>query len=599
MKALIKVGYACNDHCTFCHTRDVRHIDDTAERIDAKIDRAKSLGYSMVVLSGGEPTIRPELYRWARRIASHGLDFGLVTNGRVLSYPDVVERLLACRLKYVYLSLHGGTPKVHNSLVRAHAFEESFGGIQRVHGRVPVLTVNCVVTRANVDHLESIVDLLLPYPELTLKFSMTQPKGGANRAFDIVVPDVEEAARKVHAALTYGVTKRGNAPGPGFGHDGFPLCLLPGFESLYDDLRTNDFAVMIEVDENDYFPVDDLAKLQTERCQSCALRGPCPGLYDGYFEAYGDACLRPVTRGARSNSYNFVPTKDVMRPPGAPCPLKTDGTTPYDRQRSLFLRLRDRMRLFETRTRDFADVELLAIKEELGQLYVDVSSKLAPDDFSKDLRKLRLLDECSTCEKRPICTGCYAPSREDVFTRDDEAVHAILRSLEGRVLDLGCGEGPYLSTLEPLVREKTIEYLGIEPDEGHASLLSARHPWARIIATRAEEAPTDAVDHILILRSFNHFEEPGRVLDRALEALRPGGTLTIVDNVAFGLVRSRKAARRAEDGPGKLEHYRNDGPEQALRALEGRPLKLIERRDIGAETSNQWLLRFERTVGTV
>lgn len=594
MKALIKVGYACNDHCTFCHTLDVRHLDDTAERIDAKIDRAKRLGYSMVVLSGGEPTIRPELFRWAKRIAAHGLDLGLVTNGRMLSYPDVVERLLACRLSYVYMSMHGGTAKVHNSLVRSNAFDETFGAVKQLHGRIPVLTVNCVITTANVEHLKGVVDALLPFPELTVKLSMTQPKGGANRAFDVIVPDVQRTAARVHEAITYGIAKRGAAKGPAFAHDGFPLCLLPGFEDLYDDLKTNDFAVMIEVDEDDFFPVDDVAKIQTDKCTTCSLRGPCPGLYRGYFEAYGDACLSPKNDRPRSNSYNFVPTKDVMRAPGAPCPVKLDGTTPYDRQRSLFVRMKDRMRLFETRTRDFADVELLAIKEELGQVYVDVSNKLAPDDFAKDLRKLRLLDECAACEKRAVCTGCWAPVQGDPFTRDDRAVHALLASLEGKVLDLGCGEGPYLATLEPLARAGTIAYVGVDPDERHAALVAARHPWAKLVVGRAEEAPLDAADHVLVLRSYNHFADPVRAIDRALDALRPGGTLTIVDNVAFGLVRSRELAARAERGPAGFEHYRNDGAGEAARRLEGRPVRLVERRDVGKDTSNQWLLRYEK-----
>ena len=35
MKALIKVGYACNENCTFCHTADLRHIDDTVEMTKA------------------------------------------------------------------------------------------------------------------------------------------------------------------------------------------------------------------------------------------------------------------------------------------------------------------------------------------------------------------------------------------------------------------------------------------------------------------------------------------------------------------------------------------------------------------------------------
>ena len=37
MKALIKVGYGCNNHCTFCHTLDVRDVDGAAPEIDAKI----------------------------------------------------------------------------------------------------------------------------------------------------------------------------------------------------------------------------------------------------------------------------------------------------------------------------------------------------------------------------------------------------------------------------------------------------------------------------------------------------------------------------------------------------------------------------------
>ena len=597
VKALIKVGYACNERCTFCHTENYRELDDTAERIDAKIDRAKKLGYSMVVLSGGEPTLRPELFRWAERIAARGMDFGLVTNGLILAYPDVVERLLASRLRYVYMSLHGGTAKVHRSLVRADTFEAACRAVGNLHGKIAHLTINCVITTANVDKLLGVVDLLIGYPELTIKFSMTQPKGGGEKRFDVIVPDIEHCARRVHEAIAYGLEKRGDAPGPAFAHDGLPFCLLPGQEHLYDDLKTNDYAVMIEADEDDFFPVDDVAKVQPEKCEACSLRGACPGLYRGYFEAYGDAMLHPVTGKPRSNSYHFVPTRDVPRPPGAPCPVKLDGTTPYDRHRSLFVRLRDRMRLFETTTRDFADVELARVKDDLGQIYADVSNKLAPDDFARDLKKLVLAAECRTCEARPACTGCWTPVADDVFTRDDRAVHDVLRGLEGRVLDVGCGEGPYLDTLAEAARAGRVRYTGIEPDAGRARVLASRHPWASFEVARAEDAPLSPVDHVLVLRSYNHLADPEAAIDRAIAALVPGGTLTIVDNVAFGLVRSRELAARAERGPGEFEHYRNDDAEAAARRLAGRPVRLLERRDVGPATSNQWMLRYERTDG--
>jgi SAM-dependent methyltransferase len=255
------------------------------------------------------------------------------------------------------------------------------------------------------------------------------------------------------------------------------------------------------------------------------------------------------------------------------------------------------MRLFRTETRDFADAELVAAKEDLGQIYADVSTKLAPDDFAKDLRKLRISAECAACSMRPECTGCWEAVREDVFTRDDARVLEILAGLSGRVLDLGCGEGRYLPALAARAEAGAIAYVGVDPDEGRLRVLGSRFPFARFLAAPAEALPADlgVFDHALVLRSYNHLSDPDAALRRAAALLRPGGTLLVVDNVAFGMVRARAQAARAEAAPGnRFEHYRNDGAAEAARRLAGLPLRLVERCDVGPGTSNQWLLRYER-----
>jgi pyruvate-formate lyase-activating enzyme/SAM-dependent methyltransferase len=598
VKALIKVGYACNENCTFCHTADLRERNDTAERVAWKIRRAKALGYTMVVLSGGEPTIRPELLPWARLTASLGMDFGLVTNGLLLSYPHVTSELIeACRLRYVYMSIHGGDAKVHRSVVRADTFDQAIGALRLLAGRVPDLTANCVVTTANLPHLRPLVERLLPLRDLTVKLSMTQPKGGGKHAFDVIVPDVEECAAAVKDAILHGIALRGPAALPRFAHDGLPFCLLPGLEDLYDDLKTHRFATMIEADEDDFVPVDDVAKVHPPVCAGCGLRGACPGLFRGYLEARGDAALKPVLGKPRSNAFHYVPERDIARPRGAPCPLKADGVSPYDRGRTLLLRLADRMRLFRTETRDFSDEEILAVKEATGQLYLDVSTKLAPDDFAKDLRKLVLSSECKQCEKRPVCTGAWEPLREDLFIRDDSRVRALVSALAGRVLDLGAGEGPYLDLLAPKIASGEVEYVGVEPDPGRLAMFAARAPRATLLPVRAEDLPAGAgpFDHVLCLRSYNHFADPRAALAPAIDRLRPGGSLLVADNVAFGLVRSLSHARRAERAASNgFEHHRNDGAAEALVALSTFPLELLERRDTGPLTSNQWLLRYHR-----
>jgi MoaA/NifB/PqqE/SkfB family radical SAM enzyme/SAM-dependent methyltransferase len=599
VKALVKVGYGCNENCTFCHTADVRHLNDTADRVDWKIERAKRLGYDMVVLSGGEPTVRPELRRWAAKVASLELDLGLVTNGLVLSYRELSDELIEKRrLKYVYMSLHGGTAKVHKSIVRADTFAQAIRALDNLEGRIPDLTVNCVVTTSNVGSLVGLVDLLSDRKGMTLKFSMTQPKGGGAHAFDVIVPDVETCGRSIREAIEHGLSRR-KPDGLRFAHDGVPFCLLPGLEHLYDDLKTHRYATMIEADEDDFIPVDDVAKVKPPCCTDCALRGACPGLYRGYYETRGSGALSPLTGRPRSNSFNLVAERDVPRPAGSSCPIREDGVSPYDRGRTLFLKLKDRMRLFRTETRDFDDDEVASVKLSTEQIYVDVSKKLFSDDFAADLRKLRRSAECEACPENERCAGSYEPMAKDLFSRDDARVLALLEEVTGRVLDIGCGEGRYLAALSPRLASGAVSYVGVDPDEARLSLLRSRFPAASFACTPAEELPDSlgAFDHVLVLRSFNHLADPRLAIGRALERLESGGTLTVVDNVAFGVVRQTDVARRAEASPsGKLEHYRNDGAAEALERLTGLPLVLEERRDVGRDTSNQWLLRFRKVA---
>lgn len=598
MKALIKVGYACNENCSFCHTLDIRHIDGPTAEIDRKIHRAAELGHSMVVLSGGEPTIRPELLHWAKLTASLDLDFGLVTNGQMLAYPDVVEKLLEQRLRYVYLSLHGGSAKVHNLMVRSNGYDHAMAALKNLSGRGIDLSVNCVITRHNVDHLIGLVDTLLPYPDLLIKFSMVEPKGGGNQLFRHLMPDVSHVAKRVREAIAHGQAKAGPT-GPRFAHGAIPLCLLPGLEHLYDDLKTHAYRTMIEVGEPDFFPVDDLNKQHPPACEGCALRGPCPGLYNGYYEAFGDAELRPVHNRPRANSYNYT-LVDVREGGSADaCPLKQGlGITPWERGRSLFVRNAGRLARFRADTRDFSDGELHVIKHDLGQVYYDVSRKPAPTDFARDLVKLKRSALCTGCEHQAGCTGLFEPLLDDVFTRDDQHVRTTIAGVEGRVLDVGCGEGPYADLWAERVRSGCVDYVGIDPDANHLQQLAKRWPWAKLHPMTAEQLDPDVhgrFDHVLILRSWNHLHNPDHALTTIVEMLPAGGVLTIVDNVAFGLARTQKQSHRGERSSARHEHFRNDSAEQALAVLKKvaaeRPFTLLTHVEVGPKTSNQWIVQ--------
>ncbi len=593
MKALIKVGYGCNENCTFCHTLEVRHVDGTSDEVEAKIRRAKELGHDMVVLSGGEPTIRPELWKWAAQIAALDMDFGLVTNGLLLSYPDAVKRLLGLRLKYVYMSLHGPR-KVHQAVARADTQPQALAALKNLTGLGLDLTINCVVVRQNVEHLKELVDDCLPFGDAVLKFSMVQPKGGGDKHFEALTPRVAYAGKRIAEAIAYGRERVGAGPGLRFAHDGLPFCSVPGLETLYDDLKTHRFATMVDIGEPDFFPVDDRAKVQPKACESCGLRGACPGLYRGYHEAFGALELAPVTGSVRSNSFNYVYEGSLKDLDGR-CRILDGGITPHDRARTLFVRSNGRIVRYRTQTRDFADVELEHIKHVQGQLYADLSSKDAPDDFAADLVPLRRSAVCAPCPERDRCTGLFEPVLENWFARDDARVRELLGGLEGSVLDVGCGEGPYDDVLGPLAAAGRIAYVGLEPDGAALSAAAARRGWGEHRQGTAEAIADEArFDHVLVLRSWNHLHEPRRAAVRLATALKPGGSLLIVDNEAFGLARTASQAQRGERSAARLEHFRNDSAQMALESLAGVPLELAERTDVRPERSNQWLLRLRK-----
>lgn len=623
VKALIKVGYGCNEHCTFCHTLDVREIQGSSAEVEAKIRRAADLFKhaeaaptrgprttqtpepGMIVLSGGEPTIRPELLRWADLIASLGMDLGLVTNGLLLAYPERVDALLQRRLRYVYLSLHGGSAKIHNLMVRTQAYDAALAALTNLSGRGLDLHVNCVVTRHNLAHLRAVAEAVLPFPDLTLKFSMMEPKGGGDRLFDHLMPRVSDVAEKVLDAIAHGES-RASPNGPRFEHGGLPLCLLPGRERQFGDLRTHRYRTMIEVGEPDFFPVDDLNKRHPPACAGCHLQGPCPGLFHRYHEVHGDAELRPRP-GPRANAFNYTlatlpPVPEDMSQ--TTCPLRDGplGVTPWDRGRDLFVRHAGKLALHRADTRDFSDAEIADIKHTRGQVYLDATRKPAPDDFARDLVPLRRAALCAGCPHQPTCTGLFEPVLEDIFTRDDAIVRAHLATLTGDLLDLGCGDAPYLGALRPALAAGALRYLGLDPDPHALAALAPRlHGLpAALIPGSAAAAPDRPLDHLTILRSWNHLPDPAADLARLLPRLRPGGTLTVVDNLAFGLARTPAQTARGEQSTARWEHHRSDDAGQAhARILASAaacsvPLTLQIRRDVDPATSNQWLLVYRQ-----
>ncbi len=231
----------------------------------------------------------------------------------------------------------------------------------------------------------------------------------------------------------------------------------------------------------------------------------------------------------------------------------------------------------------------------LGQIYLDQSEKARLDDFANDLTSL---------ERDPADAHIWRVGDRTPFAAEEAELRAELNQLRGVVIDVGAGPIRYLADLKHLMNNGQLHYIAVEPDADHLRVSQRDLPQGVHLRGTGEHLPfADAVaDAVMFLRSFNHLRDVDRSLREAVRVLKPGGTLILVDNVVFGLLRTREQARRAHAIAADVtpfEHYRNDNAAQALAALrqagDGQ-MRITLAREVTVGRSNQWLVIARREV---
>ena len=99
----------CNLSCTYCNEFDDFSKPVPTEVMLERVDRLASLGTTIITLSGGEPLLHPELETIIRRIRSHGILAGMITNGYLLT-PQRIDWLNRAGLDHLQISIDNVQP---------------------------------------------------------------------------------------------------------------------------------------------------------------------------------------------------------------------------------------------------------------------------------------------------------------------------------------------------------------------------------------------------------------------------------------------------------------------------------------------------------
>ena len=569
----------------------------TIEDIARDLHTARQRGGRGVVFAGGEPSLRKDLPRLLSLGSGMGFRLGLVTNGRALVYPRVRRLLREREIAYLRVGLHGPSAEVHDAGVGVEgAFSQTSAGVAGIVVEGPaalLVDVACVVDARTVGQLAAWVDRLVALPRtarLGLRFvaPVVATPHGAPAA---------EVARDVVAALER-ATRRD--PSVRLAWEGLPPCLLEAHAALRDErLRFGLPALGPPEAGHDLHREPPGERTFPFPCQECLHLSTCPGAPRPFLERDGEDALRP-TRVRRANSFNYEHVHDLpasFHLEAGACSAR-DLAFSTSTARSLLLAREAGVSLYRSPTRDFSDAELRQAKDELEQVYVDESARAVLTEFMTEVRRARLHPECRRCPDRPDCAGAMVVDPSAPFTAEERLLRAVVEGLRGRVLDVGCGEQPYRAELAALIARGAVDYHGLDPDE--RSLTRFREAGVggalHLGAIETFDAAAGSFDHVLAFRSVNHFRSMLAALANIVRLLRPGGTVSLCDNVVFGMIRTADQVSYADENARHgHEHYRNWTSHQLVDLLTRFPLRVVAHHPVTRETSGQWLVVAERS----
>ncbi len=203
----------CNLTCKHCYSISA-DIDFKGElstnEVFTVMDDLKSFGVPVLILSGGEPLLRPDIFDISRRAKAMGFYVGLSSNGTLIDEHNI-DAIADIGYDYVGISIDGNK-KTHDLFRRKDgAFDASMQGIRLCRDRDIKVGLRFTMTEDNATELPDMLQLMTD--EGVNKFYLSHlnyaGRGNRNRDSDVQL-DITRRAMDLLFDTALGHAKRGD-----------------------------------------------------------------------------------------------------------------------------------------------------------------------------------------------------------------------------------------------------------------------------------------------------------------------------------------------------------------------------------------------------
>lgn len=317
----IQLGHMCNNRCVFCVSghlskmRMVRPLD--IEPILEVITNARKNGAERLIFLGGEPTLQPGFFPALEHSAALGFsEIVIFTNGVRLGLDGFIDRCLSIGKFTWRISIQGANEAAHVAVTeKTNSFKRIIKGIRMLQERGQRVTANMCVTEASYRSLPDYPELVETYDIKQLHIDIVRPMSSGIRTREYlreIMPQYSLMA-PYYAKMLEGFEETNPEFDINIGN--LPYCVMPEWGHRIHHAGENTVTHSANTDGLDAAPVNkyevhNLQRAHMEKCEGCAFRPRCTGVFTDYLEIYGEDEFSPVSldalRGFDPNRNNFT-----------------------------------------------------------------------------------------------------------------------------------------------------------------------------------------------------------------------------------------------------------------------------------------------------
>ncbi|MFC1703201.1 radical SAM protein [Candidatus Omnitrophota bacterium] len=181
----IALTYRCNLACRFCYAAcGCKKVDDSPELSSESFKKILAIikheaEVPSVSFTGGEPTLRDDLFELIEHAKSLRMWTNLITNATLIT-KDFAAKLKHAGLDSAQVSLEAAEATVHDSIVKSPgAFSLTLQGLKHLQEAGIRVHTNSTISALNKNHLLKIVELVKKRGLSKFSMNMLMPEGAA------------------------------------------------------------------------------------------------------------------------------------------------------------------------------------------------------------------------------------------------------------------------------------------------------------------------------------------------------------------------------------------------------------------------------------